>query len=684
MPLLRFVALLMLAFFLLGVGGCASTSGVGANDPDLPPAGRYDVVVYGGTSAGVIAAVQAKRDGLSVVIVGPDVHLGGLSSGGLGATDSGDKSVIGGLSLDFYERLGAHYGRDDAAWTFEPHVAEQVFEQYVAEHDIPVFRDRWLDREGGVAMDGQRIVSVTMLDGSTFHGSVFIDATYEGDLMAAAGVSYTVGREPNDTYGETLNGVAIHEDRYHQFAAPVDPYVVPGDPSSGLLPGVSADPPGTDGQGDRRIQAYCFRMCLTQVAENRVPFPMPAGYDPARYELLLRTVLAGANRHGAGFFSTHPMPNGKTDSNNAGPFSTDHIGANYEYPEAGYARRAEIIEDHRRYQQGLMYFLSNDARVPAELRETVGRWGLCKDEFVDSGHWPHQLYIREARRMVGDFVVTEGHVRRDMETPRPIGMGSYNMDSHHVQRYVTAEGHVRNEGDVQVSPGGAYPIDYGAIVPKRGECENLLVPVCVSASHIAFGSIRMEPVFMVLGQSAAQAAKIAIAEGVAVQDVDAARLEAAMLEAGQVLRAPSRGLDPKTLAGVVVDDEDARFVGEWTHSQSTPGFVHNGYRHDGDARDGEASARFHTNALSPGRYEVRLAYTPNANRSRTTRVTVHHGGGESVVTVDQRAAPPIDGAFVSLGVFAFEDGTPATVVVTNAGADGYVIADAVQWLPAGR
>ena len=418
--------------------------------------------------------------------------------------------MIGGLAREFYERLGDHYELEGAAWRFEPHVAEATFEAFIAEHAIPVFRDRWLDREGGVEVQDGRIVSITMRDGSTFRGRVFIDATYEGDLMAAAGVRYTVGRESNETYDETLNGVAKHQDRHHQFAAPVDPYVVPGDPASGVLPCISTDPPGEDGRGGARIQAYCFRMCLTRNAENRVPFPKPEGYDPARYELLLRTILAGANRHHAGFFTTTEMPNGKTDSNNAGPFSTDHIGANYEYPEASYERRAEIIEDHRRYQQGLMYFLANDPRVPASLRESTARWGLAKDEFVDNHHWPHQLYIREARRMVGDFVVTERHVRRHLPTPRPIGMGSYTMDSHHVQRYVTSEGHARNEGDVQVPPGGPYPIDFGAILPKRSECANLLVPVCVSASHIAFGSIRMEPVFMILGQSAAQAATLAI------------------------------------------------------------------------------------------------------------------------------------------------------------------------------
>ncbi len=498
----------------------------------------YDVVVYGQTSAGVIAAVQADRMGKTVILVGPDKHLGGLSSGGLGMTDSGKKQAIGGLSRQFYERLGAHYGRDGAVWKFEPHAAEMAFEKLVAEHEITVHRNEWLDRtpSKGVAKKDGRIASITMLGGRRYRGRMFIDATYEGDLMAAAGLSYATGREANSQYMETLNGVAKRMSRYHQFAKPVDAYVKPGDPSSGLLPGIHDGSPGKEGSADKRVQAYCFRMCLTDIPKNRVPFPKPDGYDAKRYELLLRIVLAGANRHGAGYFTTSRMPNGKTDSNNAGPFSTDNIGMNYSYPEGDYATRKRIIKEHETYQKGFMWFLANDPRVPKDLRTKVSRWGLAKDEFKDNGHWPHQLYVRESRRMVGAFVVTENHLRYKLPTPHPVGMGSYGMDSHHVQRYVDADGHVRNEGDVEVGIGRPYPIDYGAIVPKQSECENLLVPVCVSSTHIAYGSIRMEPVFMILGQSAATAAAMAIDDNVAVQKLDYAKLRKQLEADGQVVR----------------------------------------------------------------------------------------------------------------------------------------------------
>jgi hypothetical protein len=533
----------------LVVGGLLAPGAPAAEQPVTA-----DVVIYGGTSGAIAAAVQAKAMGKSVVVVSPDKHLGGLSSGGLGWTDSGRKEVIGGLARTFYRRLKQHYDRPeawvhqrpedykhyaadaDAVWVFEPKVAEAAFEAWVEEQGIPVVRDAWLDREQGVVKEGRRIVSITTLDGRTFAGTMFIDATYEGDLMAAAGVSFTTGREANATYGETLNGVQTKQAKYHQFTNKVSPYVVPDDPASGLLPRIHDGSPGEEGAGDHRIQAYNFRLCMTNVPANRAPFPKPAGYDPLQYELLLRDLQAGS-RHVFGKFD--PAPNGKTDTNNAGSFSTDNIGMNYDYPEASYDRRREIIAEHAAYQQGYYWFLINDPRVPEEVRTRMGQWGLAKDEFVDNGHWPHQLYIREARRMVSDFVVTEPHVRRQKPTPDPVGMGSYHMDSHHVQRYVAHDedgrAYARNEGDVQVSPGGPYPIGYRAIVPRVGECENLLVPVAMSASHIAYGSIRMEPVFMILGQSASTAAALAIEGGIPVQQVPYAALRERLLADGQVL-----------------------------------------------------------------------------------------------------------------------------------------------------
>ncbi|MGD8499418.1 MAG: FAD-dependent oxidoreductase [Phycisphaerales bacterium] len=511
----------------------------------------YDVVVYGGTSAGVAAAIQAKHMGKTAVIVCPDKHLGGLTAGGLGWTDSGHKEAIGGISREFYRRIKKYYDKseawvyqkpedysryrpnEDAMWVFEPHVGEQVFEELVAEHKIPVFRNQWLRRKGGVKKDGSRIVSITMLRGKTYRGKMFIDATYEGDLMAGAGVSYHVGREGNAVYDETLNGVQTRNATKHQFEKPVDPYVRPGEPDSGLLPRIHSGSPGKEGHGDHRVQAYNFRMCLTKVPENRVPFPKPANYDPMQYELLARYLDKGWR---AIFVKFDPAPNRKTDTNNHGAFSTDNIGMNYDYPDATYERRREIIKEHEDYQKGLMWFLAYDPRVPADVREKVSQWGLTKDEFTDNGHWPHQIYVREARRMISDFITTELHLRRIRPTPKPVGMGSYNMDSHNVQRYVDGEGHARNEGDIQVNPGGPYPISYDAIVPKASECTNLLVPVCLSSSHIAYGSIRMEPVFMILGQSAATAAVLAIDKSINVQDVDYVRLRGRLLADGQVLK----------------------------------------------------------------------------------------------------------------------------------------------------
>jgi hypothetical protein len=418
-------------------------------------------------------------------------------------------------------------------WVFEPHVAEQVFEDWVAEYGVEVHRDEWLDRETGVEKQAGKITSIRMLSGRVYSGDVFIDATYEGDLMATAGVAYTVGREAGGTYGESWNGVQVGVLHHrHWFMDPIDPYVVPGDSTSGLLPRISAAPPGRKGEADRRVQAYCYRMCLSNHPDNRIPFPRPTGYDSTQYELLVRVFESGWRET---FNKFDPIPNRKTDTNNHGPFSTDNIGMNYDYPEAGYERRAEILAEHTQYQKGLMYFLANDPRVPAEVREEMQPWGLAADEFVDNGHWPHQIYVREARRMIGAYVMTDRDVLGERAVPQSVGMGSYTMDSHNVQRYVTPGGYVQNEGDIGVHPEAPYRIAYGSITPKKADCTNLLVPVALSSSHIAFGSIRMEPVFMILGQSAATAAVIALQEGLAVQDVDYEALKARLVEDGQRL-----------------------------------------------------------------------------------------------------------------------------------------------------
>jgi hypothetical protein len=518
-----------------------------------------DIIIYGGTSAAVTAAVRAAKDGKQVIIVSPDRHLGGLSSGGLGFTDTGNKEVIGGLSREFYHRVYMHYQQQDAwkwqkreeygnkgqgtpamdgkertMWIFEPHVAEQIMEDFIKENKITVYRNEWLKRKNGVVIKKGRILSIKTMSGKIYTGEMFIDATYEGDLMAAAHVSYHIGREASAVYGEEWNGIQTGVFQHgHHFKKDIDPYKVPGNPASGLLAGISGEKPGINGSGDNKLQAYCFRMCLTNNPDNRVTFPKPDGYDPLNYELLARVFQSGWNEL---FDKFDDIPNRKTDTNNHGPFSTDYIGMNYDYPEASYTQRQKIIKAHENYQKGLYYFMITDPRVPANLQNRLKTWGLSKDEFKDNGNWPHQLYIREARRMVSDYVMTENEVLGKKEVPKPIGMGSYSLDSHNTQRYVTDKGFVQNEGDIGVKAPAPYSIGYGAIVPKKSECTNLLVPVCLSSSHIAYGSARMEPVFMILGESAAAAAVLAINDKVAVQDVSYEKLEHALLKENQKLR----------------------------------------------------------------------------------------------------------------------------------------------------
>lgn len=520
---------------------------------------RADIIIYGGNSAAIIAAVQAKKMGKSVIVVSPDRHLGGLSSGGLGFTDTGNKEVIGGLSREFYERIYTHYSKEEnwkwqkrseygnkgqgtvamdgtmrTMWIFEPHVAEQVFEDFAKEYELTIHRNERLDRtKNGIRKKNESIHSIRTISGKSYEGKMFIDATYEGDLMALAGVNYHVGREANAVYGEQYNGVQVGVFHHrHHFKDKISAYRIPGDSTSGLLPEISMDRPGPNGSGDGRIQAYCFRMCMSDHPENRILFEQPAGYDANRYELMAR-IYAGGWRES--FEKVDLIPNRKSDTNNHGPFSTDYIGKNYDYPEASYQRRAEIIREHTTYQKGLMYYLQNDPHVPADVQEEMKKWGLAKDEFIDNGGWPHQLYIREARRMIGVFVMKEADALGKTMVPKPIGMGSYALDSHNTQRFVTSEGYVQNEGDIGVKPKKPYSISYDAITPKESECKNLLVPVCISSSHIAYGSIRMEPVFMILGQSAATAAVMAIDEKVSVQKLSYEKLKSTLLKDKQRL-----------------------------------------------------------------------------------------------------------------------------------------------------
>lgn len=520
----------------------------------------HDIVVYGGTSGGIIAAIQAVKSERSVVLVSPTEYLGGLTTSGLGWTDLGRDTILGGLSRDFYTRLYHHY-TDDAAWrwekredygnkgqgvkfalnpetqiasTFEPSAATAVFQAMLEEHNINVVVAR-LDLKNGVEMDGKRIRAIRTEDGRVFPGKMFIDASYEGDLLPGAGVSFTTGRESNATYNETINGIQTALATKNQLRNGIDPYIVPGDPSSGLLPGVNPDAGGEDGEGDHRFQAYCFRMVLTDVPENRVTIEKPDGYDEATYEILFRAIEAGKR---SGFTKFDLMPNRKTDSNNTGGISNNPVGWNYgddwNWTTLDHDERLNLAKKHENYQRGFMWTLANHPRVPENIREEYSKWGLPRDEFTDNGHWPHQLYVREARRMVSDFVMTEHHCMRREPVPASIGLAAYTMDSHNVQRHVR-DGMVKNEGDIQVRVPGPYPVSYHAIVPKNGECENLFVPWSLSASHMAFGSIRMEPVFMILAQSAVLAADLCLDHDLSVQELEYETLRPALLEAGQVL-----------------------------------------------------------------------------------------------------------------------------------------------------
>ncbi|VXB01442.1 FAD dependent oxidoreductase [Maribacter litoralis] len=517
-----------------------------------------EVVIYGGTSAAIATAVQLARMDKSVIIVCPETHIGGLSSSGLGFTDLGNKEVIGGISKEFYQEVYKHYQNEEAwnwqpreeygnegqgttaiddelktMWTFEPHVAEQIFEQFVKEHNITIHRDKWLDREKGVEVENGIIKSISMLDGENYKANIFVDATYEGDLMAAAGVNYHVGREANSVYGEEWNGVqkGIYHHSHNFQQLNISPYVIPGDSTSGVLPRISTAPPGENGSGDKGVQAYNYRLCTTNAEGNVVPFEKPENYDPAQYELLRRVFEGGRYS----MFGGGKIPNKKRDVNNVGPFSSDNIGMNYDYPEASYEKRKEILKEHIDYHKGLLYFWGHDESVPERFRTSIKKWGLAKDEFVDNGHWPYQIYVREARRMIGEFVMTDNEILGKKKVLKPIGMGSYAMDSHNVQRYITKEGYVQNEGDLGIEPDAPYQIHLGTILPKQDECKNLLVPAAVSSSHIAFGSIRMEPVFMILGQSAGTLAAMAIDADINIHDVDYTALKEQLLKDDQVL-----------------------------------------------------------------------------------------------------------------------------------------------------
>lgn len=628
-----------------------------------------DICIYGGSSAGVIAAYTAVKMKKSVIIIEPGTYVGGLSSGGLGYTDIGNKYAITGLSRDFYRRIGQYYGKFEQ-WIFEPHVAEDVFKQYLRAAKINVWYKKRLtavDKQNG----NIRSITIESLNGGkqTVKAKVFMDCTYEGDLMAMAGVSYTIGREANNLYGETYNGVQLMDK--HQFPDGIDPYKIPGQPSSGLLWGISSaalDPAGT---GDKKVQAYNFRICLTNKPENRVEITRPAGYDSTKYELLLRYLEKKPAKDLWGFLKFDLMPNGKTDINNWGPFSTDMIGMNYSYPEAGYAEREKIYREHETYTKGLLYFAGHDARIPEHIRQLMLQWGYPKDEYKDNGHWSPQMYVREARRMIGAYVMTQANCQGKEVVTDTAGFAAYTMDSHNCQRIVV-NGMVKNEGDVQIGGFGPYPISYRSIIPKKEECGNLFVPVCLSASHIAYGSIRMEPVFMVLGQSAAVAASLAIDAKKAIQEIDVKKMQ-------QVLR--YNPLADGSTPEILVDNEDPAAVkttGEW--KKETAG-AYGPSMHT--AQGNGALIRFTPAVQAAGTYHL-YTYLPKL-KGLSSSITVRIYDGKKTTThiikeKEIRVEGQTSGEWVDLGRFTLPKGRKAYAEISSDGADGVVVGDAVLFI----
>ncbi|MBB6126517.1 hypothetical protein HDF22_000622 [Mucilaginibacter lappiensis] len=635
-----------------------------------------DVCVYGGTSSGVIAAYTASKMGKRVILVEPSHRLGGLSSGGLGFTDIGNKYVVTGLARDFYRRIGTHYGKLEQ-WTFEPRVADSLFNDYAKRGAFKTLYGKRLTR---VNKNQNLIVSIELENsaGDTTKKEIikakqYIDCTYEGDLMAKAGVSYTIGREANSTYNETVNGVQLKNE--HQFPDGVDPYKIPGKPESGLLWGISAATLAETGSGDKKVQAYNFRICLSNDPGNRIAITRPANYDSTRYELLLRYLAVKTSDNLGGFLKMDLMPNHKTDINNNGPFSTDMIGMNYNYPDGDYLTRSVIIQKHEDYTKGLLYFIGHDARMPGQLRKQMLEWGYPKDEYLDNNHWTPQLYVREARRMIGAYVMTQANCQGREVVTDEIGKAAYTMDSHNAERIVV-NGMVKNEGDVQLREGvNPYPIAYRSITPKSSQCGNLLVPVCLSASHMAYGSIRMEPVFMVLGQSAAVAACLAIKQKSSVQQINIKQLQAEL---------KNNPLADGSTPDILVDNDDVTGVikeGDWKQISN------GGYGPSYLVNTVSASAwvQFIPTIRKGGRYRV-YVYCPKLQKASTITSVELFNGIKSVNTIinvkDMGVTGQTSGEWLWIGDSSFVPGKNASVKISNTGANGVVVADAVLLIPA--
>ena len=653
-------------------------------------AAASDVVVFGGTPSGLIAAISAAREGASVTVIEPTKWIGGMTTGGLAKSDTGKEETIGGYTREFFEKAAARY-KGKFMWFAEPQANMETFQTLLKEAKVEVITGRRLKT---VARDGTKIISFTTDDGVVHAGKVFIDASYEGDLMARAGVSYTVGREGHDQYGESLAGflpMPLRTRTNDVMASDcacvggTGPHYIHGTPcvisarddKGGLIFGVN-ESRSQPGQADRLTQSYNFRVIVTQRPDIRLPFPKPAHYDASHYELLLRLIKAYPVVKFGRLVHLGEIANGKFDLNAQGLFSTDYPGANFDYPDGDEATRARIWQDHVDYVQGFLWFLGNDDRVPQALRDEVNKWGLCRDEFTDNDHWPYALYVRDGRRMIGEYVMMQQDMQQNIHKPDTVAMGSFVIDCHIVQRIVTPEGNVTDEGSFQDAPTKPYQIAYRSITPKNAECGNLLVPVCLSASHIACCSLRMEPVYMALGQAAGVAASMTLKAESSVQTVNVAALQARLREQKAVLELKG-AVEASAFEGIVQDDEQAVFTGMWTAS-SFGDPIEGSSRHDGNTSKGALTATFTIKVPADGRYEVRLAYPFASNRASNVPVVIEHADGSAGVAVNEKVPPALDKRFVTLGTYPFKASKPAVITVSNAGTDGFVAVDAVQML----
>ena len=637
----------------------------------------YDVVVYGATAGGTIAAIAAAEEGAAVLLIEPGRHVGGMVTGGLSHNDYGDRSVIGGMALEFYKKVADHYKAPLYYWRGpEPHVGERIFLDWLEAAGVEI---RFGNRVEEVVTRDHRIESIGLTGGDRISGRVFIDATYEGDLMARAGVSYAVGREGVRDFGESWAGRRAIMPDGHQMLPRVSSFDEKGD----LLPLIHPEPMVAEGEADAGIQGYGFRLIVTDEPSNRVSFPVPDLYDPADYALVAR------------YYQVHPgagnmvhlwptLPGGKSDMNSSGPISTNVVnGLNWEYPDAEYNRRDEIWQKMKDYTLGLLYFLSYDPAVPERIRKETQEIGLCRDEFTDNGHWPHQLYIRVARRMIGEYFMTQHDLETDTVKYDAIGMGSYNIDVRHVQRtfvpvsrFPELHYEVYNEGYISI-PVAPYEIPYRALLPSYGECRNLIVPVCISASHVAYASVRMEPQYMIMGHAAGIAAAMAAREGREVHLVDIARLQEKLAAGNQVLSLQDNIYGAFGFGDeIIIDNNMRRFIsksGNWSGVETE----HNGRYQMNYARNdtGKGWFSFIPWLEEGGRYRVSIWYPSDASYVSDAAVRIIHTGGTTQVTLDQRES---GGKWIPLGDFELEAGFRVVVTVVAEGTTRPVVADAVK------